>query len=66
MTCVHAAGDPMCYSATRRYRHCLHLSCGYRWDRRIEEGLEMIGALATAQVRDLKRSLSLGGSIMKN
>jgi DNA-binding transcriptional MocR family regulator len=31
-------------------RHCLRLSCGCGWDRRIEEGLETIGALATAQL----------------
>src|SRR5262249_48178395 len=48
-----APGDV--FSATRRYRHCLRLSCGYGWDHRIEEGLGTIGALAAAQVRGPKR-----------
>jgi DNA-binding transcriptional MocR family regulator len=43
-----APGD--LFSASGRYRHCLRLSCGYGWDRRIEAGLETIGALATAQL----------------
>lgn len=43
-----APGDV--FSATERYRHCLRLSCGYSWDRRIAEGLEAIGALAAAQM----------------
>lgn len=42
-----APGDM--FSATGRYRHYLRLSCGHGWDRRIEAGLETIGALATAQ-----------------
>jgi DNA-binding transcriptional MocR family regulator len=43
-----APGDV--FSASGRYRHCLRLSCGYGWDRRIEAGLDTIGALATAKV----------------
>jgi DNA-binding transcriptional MocR family regulator len=43
-----APGDV--FSASDRYRHCLRLSCGFGWDRRIEAGLETIGALAVAQV----------------
>jgi len=43
-----APGDV--FSASDRYRHCLRLSCGYGWDRRIEAGLETIAALAVAQV----------------
>jgi DNA-binding transcriptional MocR family regulator len=43
-----APGDV--FSASGRYRHCLRLSCGYGWDRRIEAGLETIGALAIAQL----------------
>jgi DNA-binding transcriptional MocR family regulator len=42
-----APGDV--FSASDRYRHCLRLSCGYGWDRRIEAGIETIGALAGAQ-----------------
>jgi DNA-binding transcriptional MocR family regulator len=43
-----APGDV--FSASGRYRHCLRLSCGYGWDRRIEAGLETLGALAAAQI----------------
>jgi DNA-binding transcriptional MocR family regulator len=43
-----APGDV--FSASGRQRHCLRLSCGYWWDRRIEAGLETIGALAASQV----------------
>lgn len=43
-----APGDV--FSASGRYHHCLRLSCGRGWDRRIEAGLETIGALATAQL----------------
>lgn len=39
-----APGDV--FSASDRYRHCLRLSCGYGWDRRIEDGLTIIGSLA--------------------
>jgi DNA-binding transcriptional MocR family regulator len=44
-----APGDA--FSASGRYRHCLRLSCGCGWDRRIKEGLETIGMLAAAQAR---------------
>jgi DNA-binding transcriptional MocR family regulator len=36
------------FSASRRYTNCLRLSCGHGWDRRIEDGLSAIGALASA------------------
>ena len=39
-----APGDA--FSASDRYGHCLRLSCGYRWDDRIEAGLKTLGALA--------------------
>ena len=35
------------FSAGRRYRHCLRLSCGHGWDERIEAGLRVIGELAS-------------------
>jgi DNA-binding transcriptional MocR family regulator len=44
-----APGDA--FSASSRFRHCLRLSCGYAWDRRIEAGVETIGALAGAPAR---------------
>ena len=44
-----APGDV--FSVSDRYRHCLRLSCGYGWDRRIEAGVEAIGALAAEQQR---------------
>lgn len=34
------------FSASGRYRHCLRLSLGYGWSRRIEEGLLTVGGLA--------------------
>jgi DNA-binding transcriptional MocR family regulator len=40
------------FSADGRYTHCLRLSGGHGWDRRIEEGLETIGATATAAKAD--------------
>jgi DNA-binding transcriptional MocR family regulator len=43
-----APGDV--FSASGRFRHCLRLSCAHAWDRRIEAGVETIGALAVAQV----------------
>lgn len=36
------------FSASRRYKHCLRVSCGYPWDQRIAEGIRALGALATA------------------
>ena len=42
-TCF-APGDA--FSASDRYAHCLRLSCGYRWDARIETGLAMLGEMA--------------------
>jgi DNA-binding transcriptional MocR family regulator len=42
-----APGDV--FSASGRFQHCLRLSCGHAWDRRIEAGVETIGALAVAQ-----------------
>lgn len=41
-----APGDV--FSASGRYAHCLRLSCGHSWDRRIEEGLKTIGEIASA------------------
>jgi len=43
-----APGDV--FSASGRYRYCLRLSCGYGWGRRIEAGLDTIGAPAMARV----------------
>ena len=37
------------FSARRRYRQCLRLSCGHAWDQRIEEGLKTVGDLALKQ-----------------
>ncbi len=45
-----APGDV--FSASGRFRHCLRLSCGHSWDRRIEAGVETIGALAAEQRRE--------------
>jgi DNA-binding transcriptional MocR family regulator len=39
-----APGDV--FSATRRYGHCLRLSCGARWSARIERALETLGRMA--------------------
>lgn len=44
-----APGDV--FSASERFRHCLRLSCGYGWDRRIAAGVEAIGALAGGQLQ---------------
>jgi len=41
-----APGDV--FSASGRYGHCLRLSCGHSWDRRIEAGVTTLGALASA------------------
>jgi DNA-binding transcriptional MocR family regulator len=38
------------FSASQRYGHCLRLSCGYPWDRRIEAGLVKLGELAKARM----------------
>ena len=35
------------FSAGDRYANCLRLSCGHSWDRRIEDGLKMIGMIAS-------------------
>jgi DNA-binding transcriptional MocR family regulator len=35
------------FSASGRYANCLRLSCGYTWDKRIEQGLRTLGAMAT-------------------
>jgi DNA-binding transcriptional MocR family regulator len=39
-----APGDV--FSATRRYAHCMRVSCGAPWDARIERALETLGRLA--------------------
>jgi DNA-binding transcriptional MocR family regulator len=36
------------FSASGRYGHCLRLSCGNRWDARIEQGVLKLGELACA------------------
>jgi DNA-binding transcriptional MocR family regulator len=41
-----APGDV--FAASRRYSHCLRLSCGHGWNARIEHGLRTIGQLARA------------------
>ena len=41
-----APGDV--FSASSRYANCLRLSCGHRWDPRIESGLKTLGKLASA------------------
>jgi DNA-binding transcriptional MocR family regulator len=41
-----APGDV--FSASRRYRNCLRLSCGYKWAPRIEDGVKTLGELARA------------------
>jgi DNA-binding transcriptional MocR family regulator len=39
-----APGDV--FSASNRYTHCLRVSCGHRWDARIEAAVELLGGLA--------------------
>jgi DNA-binding transcriptional MocR family regulator len=41
-----APGDV--FSAGRRYANCLRLSCGHRWDSRIETGLRRLGEMVHA------------------
>lgn len=36
------------FSASRRFSHCLRLSCGHGWDERIEKGVMNLGKLACA------------------
>ena len=43
------------FSASGRFTHCLRLSCGHGWDRRIEDGLTTIGALASGASRRAAR-----------
>jgi DNA-binding transcriptional MocR family regulator len=38
-----APGDV--FSATRRYAHCMRLSCGAPWSPRIERALQMLGGM---------------------
>lgn len=40
-----APGDA--FSATRRYAHCMRLSCGYPWGPRLERAVEILGDLVT-------------------
>lgn len=42
-----APGDV--FSATNRYTHCLRLSAGHLWSRRLERGVWKLGQLASAQ-----------------
>ena len=44
-----APGDV--FSATDRYAHCLRLSCGYSWDKKLERGVRTLGALASDRLR---------------
>jgi DNA-binding transcriptional MocR family regulator len=39
-----APGDV--FAASRRYAHCLRLSCGYGWNARTEQGVRTVGQLA--------------------
>ncbi len=41
-----APGDV--FSASGRYGNCLRLSCGQNWDARIDNGLRLLGALASS------------------
>jgi DNA-binding transcriptional MocR family regulator len=43
------------FSASGRHANCLRLSCGQGWDRRIEDGLTTIGALAGAAQEAYRR-----------
>lgn len=36
------------FAASKRYTHCLRLSCGHGWDTRIEAGVRRLGELACA------------------
>jgi DNA-binding transcriptional MocR family regulator len=38
------------FSASGRYSNCLRLSCGYTWNKRIENGLRMLGTMASTAV----------------
>jgi len=40
-----APGDA--FSATRRFGHCMRLSCGYPWGPRLERAIEVLGDLVT-------------------
>jgi DNA-binding transcriptional MocR family regulator len=41
-----APGDV--FSTSGRYANCLRLSCGHRWDRRIEDSVKVLGEMVTA------------------
>jgi len=43
-----APGDV--FTAAQRYRNCIRLSCGDLWGQRIEEGVRVLGELATDQL----------------
>jgi DNA-binding transcriptional MocR family regulator len=47
-----APGDV--FSASGRYAHCLRLSAGHPWDKRIESGLRILGESASAALRTLR------------
>jgi DNA-binding transcriptional MocR family regulator len=44
------APGPM-FTATQRYRHCVRLGVGGRWDEVHERALREVGRIATAQLR---------------
>jgi DNA-binding transcriptional MocR family regulator len=52
-----APGDV--FSASGHYGNCLRLSCGYRWQRRMEGALETLGKIATATLDRPSRPTSL-------
>jgi DNA-binding transcriptional MocR family regulator len=44
-----APGDV--FSASDRYGNCLRLSCGHKWDKRLERAVARLGEIATESVR---------------
>ena len=40
------------FSASKRYTNYLRLSCGHRWDRRMERGVQVLGELASSAARE--------------
>ena len=49
------------FSAGDRYASCLRVSCGHHWDRRIEEGLTTIGAIASGMIAERRGRRGVGG-----
>ncbi len=48
-----APGDA--FSATGRYKDCLRLSCGFKWNTRIEKAVATLGQMARAALEDARR-----------